>query len=707
MKKLCVVVFLCSTAFAVFPQNSRLDPLVVDDPSRIDIVRDAYGVPHIFAKTDPEVAYGLAWAHAEDDFETLQKAFLASKTMLGQYTGRDGATVDYIVHLLRLRELVNLNYEKDISPAFKALLQGYCDGFNAYAYTHPKEVVEKKLFPIIPQDMLTYSVLQLALGCGLEDALRKINNGTMPLVGWEPGGSNAFAFNSKITTDGNVYLAINTHHPLEGQVAWYEAHLCSEEGWNIVGSLMPGSPVIIAGVNENLGWAHTVNHPDRLDVYQLEMNADNSLQYKVDNTWYTLEERTAKLKIKMPGFNLHVKKKTYWSIYGPTMITEKGVFSIRTTGLMDIRGLEQWYWMNKSKSFSTFRKALKMEAHPSYNIVYGDRYDTIYYISNGKLPLRDPGFNWRQTLPGNTLLTLWSRTHSLEDLPQVLNPPSGYVYNTNHSPFNATAQADNIRAENYDPTMGYETHDNNRSLRVMELLQQMPKVSYEDFKRIKYDLQLPKKLAFPVNIDTLFMLNEKEYPKYADLITTLNTWDRKGTIDSRGAALFGIFFYHVAARYQADPSLKALTQQDCIEALAYMKEYLLTNFGTTQVTLGEYQRLERGNRSIPLPGLPDVLAAMYSTPSDNGRVKGTVGDCYIALVKFTKAGPEIESVNCFGASNRKGSPHYDDQMQLFQQQKTRRITLLRDQVYREAKTVYHPEVLSKLPLTAKLTKGRR
>jgi acyl-homoserine-lactone acylase len=474
-----------------------------------------------------------------------------------------------------------------------------------------------------------------------------------------------------------------------------------------LGSLMPGAPIIIAGINENLGWAHTVNHPDRLDVYQLEMNSDNNLQYKVDNTWYTLEERTVKLKIKMPGFNLHAKKKVYWSIYGPTMITERGVFSIRTTGLMDIRGLEQWYRMNKSANFSSFKKALKMEAHPSYNIVYGDRYDTIFYISNGKLPLRDPSFNWRETLPGNTLLTLWSRTHPLEDLPQVLNPSSGYVYNTNHSPFHATAQADNISMEGYDPTMGYEMHDNNRSLRVMELLQQLPKVSYEDFKRIKYDVQLPEKLAFPVNVDTLFMLDEKEHPEYADLITTLKAWDRKGTTNSRGAALFAIFFYHVAARYQADPAYKAMTAQDCIEALAYMKQYLLSNFGTTDITLGEYQRLERGNRSIPLPGLPDVLAAMYSTPSENGRVKGTVGDCYIALAKFTKDGPEIESVNCFGASNRKGSPHYDDQMELFQQQKTRHMTLRRDQVYREAKTIYHPEVLSKLPLTARLTKGKR
>ncbi|MEX1238101.1 MAG: penicillin acylase family protein [Cyclobacteriaceae bacterium] len=678
------------------------------DPSKIDIVRDHFGVPHIFAETDREVAYGLAWAHAEDDFETVQKSFLASRAMLGQHSGREGATVDHVVHLLRLRRLANKRYKTDISPPFKAVLQGYCGGINAYAETHPKEVLVKKVFPIMPQDMVTYSVLQMALGCGVDKALKKIYRETAPLAEWEPSGSNALAFNSKKTTDGNVYLTINTHHPLEGQVAWYEAHLSSEEGWNIIGGLFPGSPVIFTGFNENLGWTHTVNHPDRLDIYQLAMNPDNSLQYKVDGDWHTLEETTVKLKIKVtPGFILGVKRKVYWSIFGPTVINTNGVFSIRTSALMDIRGLEQWYRMNRAQNFSEFRKALKMEAHPSYNIVYGDRYDTIYYLSNGRLPVRQPGFNWKETLPGNSSLLLWTKFHPVENLPQVLNPSSGYVYNANHSPFNATDQKDNIKEENHDPTMGYETHDNNRSLRLMELMQQYQKVSFEDFKRIKYDLQLPQKLAYPINIDTLFQFNENDHPEVADLITTLKTWDRKGTIDSKGAAVFGVLFYYVAAKYENDEAFKTMTKPMCLEALMYAKEYLMKNFGTTDVSLGELQRLERGGKSLPLAGLPDVLATMYSMPSENGRRRGAIGDCYIAFAKFTPTGPEIETINCYGASNRKDSPHYDDQMELFQKQQTKKMTLNRDEVYMNAKAIYHPEVLSKIQFPDKLTRARR
>ena len=279
MKNVCI--FLCLFSTSVYCQNdvavsetsSRKSKTILSesadaiDPAAIDIVRDKFGVPHIFARTDREVAYGLAWAHSEDDFETIQKSFLASRAMLGQHLGKHGAIVDYVVHLLRLRELVNKRYAQDISPDFKEVLQGYCDGYNAYAESHPKEVLEKKAFPAIPQDILAYSVLQLALGTGVDDALKNIHNETTPLAQWKPSGSNAIAFNSAKTEDGAVYLTINTHHPLEGQVSWYEAHLSSAEGWNIVGALFPGAPVIFTGFNENLGWTHTVNHPDRLVDY--------------------------------------------------------------------------------------------------------------------------------------------------------------------------------------------------------------------------------------------------------------------------------------------------------------------------------------------------------------------------------------------------------------------------------------------------------
>jgi acyl-homoserine-lactone acylase len=660
------------------------------NPAKIDIIRDSFGVPHIFGKTDPDVAYGLAWAHAEDDFGTIQQSLMAGKSMLAQYQGKKGASIDYIIHLLRIPELVEAKYESDLSPAFKKLLEGYAAGLNAYAAAHPKEVLLKKAFPVTPKDMVQYSVLQLCVLSGADKALSSIFGGTVPLLeNYKTAGSNAFAFNSAKTIDGQVYLDINAHQPLEGPVAFYEAHLNSEDGWNIIGANFPGAPCILHGCNEYLGWAHTVNAPDKLDVYQLEMNPKNKLQYKFDGKWETLEVKTAPLKVKVAGVIAPLGKKAYWSKYGPTIITPRGVFSIRMPAQMDIRGLEQWYAFNKAKNFTEFKSALNMLAIPGYNIVYADRYDTIFYISNGRIPVRDKSYNWKTTLPGNTSKTLWTDLHPLSNLPQVLQPKSGYVYNTNHSPFHSTEGTDNPLVK--DITMGYETLENNRSMRFDELIQPLNKVSYEDFKRIKFDRQFPSSFYYPSKIDTVFLLNSIEFPDIADIITQLGNWNRNSDAESIGAGTF--FFVQAAANKNKALYLqnKSISKTLAAQLLREAKQTMLKDFGKTNIALGEVQKLVRGTKEIPLPGLPDVLAPMYSVPYKDGKWKGNQGDAYIELVRFTKDGPQIESLNVYGASAKKDSPHYTDQMEMFTRQQTKKMTLNKAEVYKNAKSIYHPQ----------------
>ncbi len=663
------------------------------DPIAIDIVRDSFGVPHIFANTDAEVAYGLAYAHAEDDFKTIQLGFLSGKSMLGFYKGKSGARIDYIAYLLRCHQTAVEKYETDLSPDFKKLLQGYCDGFNAYAASHPSEVLVKKLLPLKPVDMVAYSILQLAVSSGADKALTQIYNGSISaLEQFKPGGSNAYAFNSNKTTDGATYLNINAHQPLDGPVSWYEAHLCSKEGWNIIGALFPCAPTILLGCNENLAWAHTVNYPDKLDVYQLEINPANKLQYKFDNEWLTLEEQQVKLHVKMAGIPISVKRKVFWSKYGPTIITDKGTFSIRTGPLFDIRALEQWYRMNKATNFTSFYKALKMEALPGYNVMYADRLDTIFYLSNGKIPIRNKEYNWLTTLPGNTSKTLWTIYHPIEELPHYLNPASGYLFNSNHSPFNASAKNDNIKYKDYDPTMGYERNENNRSVRFMELLASYNKIDYADFKKVKFDRQLPKPLAYPTNTDTLFLIDAREHPALSTVINTLQQWDRIADTNSKGATIFSVIYYYVVDKLiQGDNSYNTITKEKAIEVFSFANDYLVKYFGSTTVTLGDYQKLVRSDKAIPLAGVPDVIASMESEPYKNGMVKGRQGESYIELVRFTKAGPQIESIHSYGASNKPGNKHFDDQMELFTQQKLKPMSLDKATVYKNAERIYHPQ----------------
>lgn len=661
------------------------------DPSRITIARDSFGVPHIFAPTDPEVAYGLAWAHAEDDFETLQLVVLSGKGKLGSAIGRKGAEADYVVALLRIRQTVEEQWNT-LSPDFVQLIKGYVAGLNAYAAAHPKEVEYKQAFPFDEKEYITAVVFSTSLFCGVDAILPKIMDGKVAtLPNFKPEGSNAFAMNSRKTTTGETFLAINAHQPLEGPVAFYEAHLQSEQGWNMLGGLFPGGCLIFHGTNENLGWAHTVNYQDKLDVYQLEMNPADNDQYKFDGQWLKLEEDKVSLHVK--GVPIAIGKKIYWSKYGATVKTDKGVFALRVPATMDIRALEQWYRMNKSHNFSEFYQALNMNSLPMFNIMYADRFDTIFYVSNGKMPRRnpDPQYHWNSTLPGNTSATLWTEFKPFRELPQYTNPASGYLFNTNHSPFLATDPAFNLDSTKFDRNDGYETYHNNRSQRVTELING-DKIGYKQFKQIKFDRQLPAQLRYPYGIDTLLSLCAIDYPELADVINPMLGWDRRAEPDSRGAAVFILIYDYVAKKLKGQAP-RQLTKAESLETYRYVLDYMKTNFGRTDLTLGEIEKLVRGDDAQPGAGLPDVLAAAYTDEYKKGMRKINSGDAYICFVRYPKDGtlPKIESVNTFGASMHPDSPHYKDQMKMFLQQQTKPMTLDKAAVLKAAEKTYHPQ----------------
>lgn len=656
----------------------------------ITIARDSFGVPHIFAKTDAEAAYGLAWAHAEDDFKTIQLVALSGKGLLGKALGKDGAKADYVVQLLHCREIVEEKYNS-LTPSFLALINGYIEGLNDYAARHPKELIVKGAFPITVKEYLTSTTFSICMVMGVDEVLSNIYaEKVQTLPGFESGGSNAIAISPAKTTTGEAFLAINAHQPLEGPVAFYEAHLQSDEGLNIIGGLFPGAPCVLHGVNENLGWAHTVNYQDKIDVYQLQINPANKNQYMFDGTWTDLEIKKVKLKVK--GVPVSVKRDAYWSKYGAAIKTDKGVFAIRFAGNMDITALEQWYEMDKAKNFTEFHKALERTGIPMFNIMYADRFDTIFYVSNGRMPVRNPSpeYNWRSILPGNTSKTLWTEFYPFGYLPQYINPQSGYLYNTNHSPFIATAKTDNLDSNKYDRNVGWETYNNNRSVRFSELIAANSKLDFETFKRIKFDRQLPSQLQYRYKIDSIYNMAATDYPDIAELLTTIQQWNKRGDADSKGAGVFILMYYRIREQLAGQPE-RYLTTNELAATLRYAKDYATQHFGKPVVELGELQKLVRGKDEQPLPGIPDVLAAMSAVPYKDGKYKNDYGDAYIELVRFPKNSlPVIESVVSFGASSHPDSKHFNDQEQMYLQQKTKHMTLDKTEVLKYAEKIYHP-----------------
>ena len=426
------------------------------NPNNIDIVRDKFGIPHIYAKTDAEVAYGLAWVNSEDDFKTIQEAYLAGNAMLSNHIGLKGAPADFISQFIGSNSLIEEKID-EISKDYMKVVEGYAQGLNAYARANPDKVLYRKLFPITPKKMLMYSQLQLFISNeGAYWAGRILNNDTQDdYLDQNLTGSNVIAMNSAKTISGETFLAINTHQPLEGPTSWYEVHLNSEEGTNIIGTMYPGTPNVLIGVNEHLGWSHTVNYPDKTDVFKLKMK--NKRKYIVDGKEYELEKHKAKISIKLLGIPIKINRRYYKSIYGPTLKNKSGYYSIRTPTLFNVRALEQWWKMGKAKNFSEFYDAFKMKQIPGFNVGYADKYDTIFYMSNGILPKRAEGYNWKGIVPGDTKETLWTEYHEIEDLPQVIQPKSGFIYNANHSPFKSTSAVENPSEKDYSERMGYET----------------------------------------------------------------------------------------------------------------------------------------------------------------------------------------------------------------------------------------------------------
>lgn len=662
------------------------------NPNNIEIVRDQFGVPHIYAQTDAEVAYGLAWANAEDDFTTIQEAYLAGNAMLSNHIGLKGAAADFITQFIGSKSLIE---EKigDISEDYMEVVEGYSQGLNAYARNNPDKILHKKLFPITPKKMLMYSQLQLFISNeGAYWAGRILNNDTQDdFLDQNLTGSNVIAMNSSKTKSGETFLAINTHQPLEGPTSWYEVHLNSEEGTNIIGTMYPGTPNILIGVNEHLGWSHTVNYPDKTDVFKLKMK--NKKKYIVDDEEYELEKLKAKITVKLLGIPIKINRKYYKSIYGPTLKNKSGYYSIRTPTLFNIKALEQWWRMGKSKNFTEFYNTLKMKQIPGFNIGYADKYDTIFYMSNGIIPKRAEGYNWKGIVPGDTKKTLWTEYYDVEDLPQVIQPDAGFIYNANHSPFKSTTSEENPKEEDYDQRMGYETYDNNRSTRLIELIESYDKVSYEDFKDIKYDNSFPSKFNYNfMNISIVETLKLKEENDLFELLDIIQKWDRKADTDSHGAGIYGILYYQLVWNFRNEiyENDNTVSKETLLSALREVKRYLFDNFGSIDITLGDFQKLVRGDKEIPIWGLPDVITAMSSRPYKDGKNKVTQGESYIGLVRFNEKGPILESIISYGNSDDPDSDHYTDQMEKYSKFQTKKMTFDRDEIYKEAKKIYNP-----------------
>ncbi len=666
-----VIIQSCSTPLAISPTK------LSKNTYNVTVYRDNWGTPHIYGEKDSDVAFGLAYANAEDDFKNMQESLLAGRGTLASVLGREHAPNDYMVGLLEIWDKINKYYESDISPETKLLCESYAAGVNQYIEDHPREAY-KGVYPITAKDLIAGFVHKTPLffdvHLHLGDMFNKKPDEINGVFNYDSQaealknlrntkGSNVFAVSPNRSENNNVKLAINSHQPWDGQYAWYEAHLHSKEGWNMVGGLFPGSPVVLVGHNDNLGWGHTVNDPDIVDIYELEVNPDNKYEYKLDGEWKRFRSKNIPIKVKLLGpISWTFNREALWSDHGPVIVGEHATYAIRYSGYNDIRMIEQWYKMNKASNLDEWVEAMKMQAIPMFNAGYADKDQNIYFIYNAKLPYKNPDFNWRKVLPGNRSDLIWDEFVSFDQLPQVLNPSSGFIQNCNNTPFITTTGKDNPNPENYNYVLGIETHMTNRGLRSMELFGNDNSITSDEFKTYKFDLKYSENSAMATYVNRMLSLNNNGDELFNSGLDVLRKWDFSTDLSNPYATLPVLSF---AWFLESDPD--SVSDETLLERFKDSINYLKKHYGKIDVVWGKVNRLIRGDVDVGIDGGPDISRAVYGFPDDEGRLKGWAGDAYMMLIEWDSDGNvDSQSIHQYGSNTQhKSSKHYSDQVDLF------------------------------------------
>ena len=656
-------------------------------PADVRIARDSFGVPHIFGKTDADVAYGVAFAHAEDDFATLQEVLAMTRGRAGAMLGPDGAKVDYAEALLGVRTTAKRDWPR-LPDDVKKLFTAYAAGLNHYADKHPGEVRLSRLFPVTGEDVVAGFVLRSPFFFGLDSVLGSLVEGSeagreggpaldksgklvpreLTPVGRDPAdnGSNGMAVAPARSSDGATRLVSNSHQPWTGGVAWYELVVHSEEGWDFAGANFPGSPYPFLGHNKYLGWTNTVNRPDLIDVYKLTLD-DSGENYRFDGQWRPLEKKRIWLKVRFGPFVLPVPRTIWRSVHGPVVKNEKGAFAIRYAGQDQANMVTQYYRLNKAKTFAEWRAAMAGQGVPATNFVYADAKGNIAMFYNAMFPDRPAGFNWRGVLPGDTSADLWTKTLPFDRVPALVNPRSGYVMNANNTPWVAAGPGDELDAAAFSPLLGIEDDMTNRAARLIELFEASGQIDETRLKAIKYDTAYAKTGYAKAWIDRLLALDTKGDPALARAQQLLRAWDWNLDGRGKGDALALMLLRPANGRHyqrRAAPDPRTVLT----ETVAHLQDH----FGTLDPKLGTLLRLRHGegpNRvDLPLDGGNDtVRASTLWDEEPDGRLKVRHGDSFIMFVTWDRNGRvRSESIQPFGAATtRPDSPHYNDQAPLF------------------------------------------
>jgi acyl-homoserine-lactone acylase len=696
----------------------------------VRIVRDNWGIAHIYGKSDADAVFGMIYAQAEDDFARIERNYLNALGLSAQSEGETAIYGD-----LRQRLFIDprrLRQDYRSSPAWlKALMAAWSDGLNYFLSKHPA-VAPSVIRHYEPWMALSFT--EGSIGGDIESVdlgklqefyatqprppARGVNTRSAAPAEAASGGSNGFAIAPSRSASGHALLWINPH------TSYYfrsELQMVSEQGLNVYGAVTWGQFFVYQGFNARNGWMHTSYGGDAIDEYaETIVKKPDGLYYRYGTILRKLEVSQITIPFKQGARTGYRRFTVYRSHHGPIVRAENARSSpgrwIAVKMLQDpVPALAQSYLRTKTTDYASFRKTQDMRTDTSNNTVYADADGTIAYFHGNFIPRRDPEFDYTHPVDGSNPATEWQGPHAIEETITLLNPANGWIQNTNNWPFSAAGAASPKR-ENY-PAYMWTKGENPRGIHAGEVLQNIHDVTLDSLIAAGYDSHLT---AFDVLLPPLFddydrlAADDLRRESLREPIVSLRGWDRRTAADSVPTALAIFWGQELLERKRPeardadepvyDYSVGHSTPSERIDGLSAAVAKLQRDFGRWRTPWGEINRYQRltddfvqpfddARPSLPVGFAPSLWGALASfdapTPRKTRRIYGSVGNSFVAAVEF---GPTIhaKAILSGGESGDPKSPHFTDQAQMFVQGRFRDVPFSREDVMAHAERSYHP-----------------
>jgi len=723
MRKL-ILVLAFIFAFSAAPQGAQNPDLRrwEQRARNVTITRDDWGIAHIYGKTDADAVFGAIYAQAEDDFNRVETNYLNSMGRLAEAEGESAIWRDLRMKLFIDPEALKAHYQT--SPAWlRTLMDAWADGLNFYVAKNPNVTprVIKRFEPwmslsftegSIGGDIETISLEQLQAFYGppgTVGALPKDDND--PLA--EPSGSNGIAISPSNTVARQALLLINPHTSFFFRS---ELHMTSDEGLNAYGASTWGQFFIYQGFNERAGWMHTSSAVDAIDGYQ------ETVEKKGDRYYYKYgnEERPVTTSvIKVPyKTDTGMAEKTftiYRTHHGPIIgrLRDKWL-SIR---LMHepVKALTQSYSRTKAKNYKEFKQTMELHTNSSNNTIFADADGNIAYFHANFIPRRNPKFDWTRPVDGSDPETEWGALLSLDEAPLVMNPSSGWLYNSNNWPWSAAGPSSPKKADY--PVYVDSGSENARGLHAIRVLEKKKDFTLDSLIAAAYDSYLPwfeKPIPALVKAWEQASATDPLKSKLTDQISLLRAWDLRWSVASIPTALAVFWGEEIQKRIGGEPRRAGMSPSDYVAAkapaeqllqsLAVASDKLAADFGTWKTPWGDINRFQRitgdivhpfsdAAASIPVgftSGNWGSLASFGARPyKGSKKIYGTSGNSFVAVVEFGKT-VRAKAVTAGGESGNPSSPHFNDQAKRYSTGELREVYFYPSQLKGHTERKYTP-----------------